>query len=57
MKSSTKRIIAYRFLSIFTEFVIVYLATGSLLIPTITTPMCIFTHTGIHYLIEKKWKN
>lgn len=57
IKNSTKRIITYRVLSVFTEFMIVFLVTGSLVVPTITTPMCIGFHTFIHYLIERKWKD
>jgi len=56
MKSSTKRILTYRFLAIGTEFLIVFFATGSIVIPAITTPICIVTHTGIHWLVERIWK-
>ena len=56
MKQSTKRIIAYRVLSITSEFIVVLLVTGSLLIPSITTPICIVTHTGIHYFVERSFK-
>ena len=57
MKSPTKRIIAYRITSIASEFLIVFTVTGgNFLIPSITTPICILVHTGLHYLIEKIWK-
>jgi hypothetical protein len=38
------------------EFLIVFAVTGSVWIPTITTPLCIFVHTGLHYLIERTCK-
>jgi hypothetical protein len=56
MKSSTKRILAYRTLSIGTEFLIVFFVTGSIVIPTITTPTCIVIHTLIHWGIERMIK-
>jgi len=55
-KQSSRRIVTYRILSIVSEFIIVWIVTGSLLIPSITTPICILVHTGLHWLVEKLWK-
>lgn len=57
MKQSTKRIICYRALSITSEFIVVYLLTGSIAISSIAAPVCLVLHTGIHYGIEKIFKD
>ena len=57
MKQSTKRIITYRVLSIVSEFIVVLIITGSILIPSITTPICFCTHTGIHWIVERWFKD
>ena len=57
MKNSTKRIIAYRIVAFLSEFFIVYAVSGTLWIPTVTTPVCLLAHTGLHYLVEKRWKD
>ena len=48
-----KRILLYRVVSVLSEYGIVYIFTGSLLIPAITTPFCIIVHTLLHYSIER----
>jgi len=53
MNKALKKTIVYRTLSILSEFVIVYIATGSLLIPTVVTILCILIHTSLYYLVEK----
>jgi hypothetical protein len=52
-----KRVLVYRILSVASEYLIVYVATGgSIIIPMVTTPICIVVHTGLHYAIERSIK-
>ena len=48
-----KRVISYRLLSISSEYLIVYLVTGSLLIPIITTPICVVVHSLLHWIVDR----
>ena len=48
-----KRVIIYRIASISSEYLIVYLVTGSLLIPIVTTPICVIVHSILHWCIDK----
>jgi len=57
IKNSTKRIITYRVLAFLSEYVIIYVVSGNVWVPTIITPVCLLVHTGLHYLVEKKWKD
>ena len=52
-----KRIVAYRILSIISEFIIIWLFTGSLIIPSIVAIACVVVHTGLHYLVESIWRD
>lgn len=57
MKTSAKRIIAYRLLAFSSEFLIVFVVTGNLITPTITTGACIVVHTALHWFVERIWKD
>ena len=57
MKQSTKRIISYRFLSIVSEFTVIFILTGSVTISSIAVPICLILHTGLHYGVEKIFKD
>ena len=57
IKNSTKRILTYRAIAFISEFFIVFAVSGTLWVPTITTPVCLLAHTGLHYLVEKKYKD
>jgi len=57
MKQSTKRIISYRILSIVSEFIVVFILTGSIAISSVAAPVCLVLHTSIHYFIEKIFKD
>ena len=48
-----KRVIIYRIASISSEYLIVYLVTGSLFIPIITTPICVVVHSLLHWLVDR----
>ena len=48
-----KRVIFYRILSIGSGYLIVYLVTGSLFIPIITTPICVVVHSILHWLVDR----
>jgi len=53
ISNKLKRVIIYRILSVFSEYAIVYAATGSFVIPIFTTPICIIVHTLLHYSLER----
>jgi len=53
---TVKKTIAYRSLSIITEFIGAYLITRNLEVPTLLMVWCIIAHTLIYVFIERRWK-
>ncbi len=54
MNKTLKKTIIYRMLSILSEYLIVYAATGNFMVSGAVSLACLMVHTFLYYLVEKK---
>jgi uncharacterized membrane protein len=47
------RVVTYRIASIVSEFIIVYLITGSIEFSIAIAPICMIVHSALHWLVDK----